>query len=172
MKGVRAAPAAFLVACGASESTPALYVPDQVEVTWDDAWNEDDDGLAMLVPLDVLAYDAATGAPIPELAVTLTDVRAWDEVGLTTDVQPLAVDEVRWRTEVSGPGDWWDARRDAYFDLSPRDGADPVTTDANGVARFYLLVDVLPSALPAGPGGFPVSAALGDVEETFLLVPR
>jgi hypothetical protein len=165
-----------LVACSQQESVPALFVPDSIDVFWNEAWNDDEDGLAMLVPVDVMAYDAATGAPIADLVVSLEGVR--DDA---TDIEILAVDDVVWwtsadsrRTGRAAPEEsWWDARRDAFFELS-EEGAGAVPTDLEGVARFYLLVDTLPTFdhEPAGGAGTPVTATLGDTQETFLLVSR
>ena len=170
MRPLRALGPLALAACSGAEAVPALSVPDTVTVSWDVAWNADDDGLALLVPVDAMAYDAASGAPLGDLAVVVTAVEEWSEGALAVDVAPLAVDEVAWRSDDRAA--WWDARRDSFFDLAPRDGREPVVTDADGIARFYLLVDVLPSHAIGGPGGIPISVTLGDVEETFLLAPR
>lgn len=172
MRGLQPASLLVLAACSAAEAVPALSVPDTVLVSWDDAWNADDDGLAQLVPVDVMAYDAASGAPLAELAVVVTERQEGSDDGPRVDVTPVAVHEVEWRSDDQAA--WWDARRDAFFDLALRAEPDPVETDADGIARFYLLVDVLTiGAEPTeGSGGVPISVTLGDVEETLLLLPR
>jgi hypothetical protein len=166
---------AVLAACAPPESVPALFVPDAVDLQWDDAWNQDDDGLVLLVPVDVMAYDAATGGPLGALSVSLGDVHD-DE----TDVETLGADEVVWWNPSDGeaPADsWWDARRDAFFDLSGR-ASDEVSstavTNAEGVARFYLLVDVLPidSDRVAVHAGFGLASLGSETDETFLLQLR
>lgn len=167
--------AALAVGCAPAGAPPGLFVPDTVELRWDDAWNAGQDGMVTLVPVDVMAYDAGTGAPLAGRRVSLDRARLSRLED--ADVDALPVGAVHWRGALDGAeardGEdavWWDARRDAFFELDA--GAEPagpgpleVATDHTGVARFYLLVDAL-------PGEVPVTAACGDTEETFLLVPR
>lgn len=187
---------AALSACASQGVAPALLVPDSVHLRWDAAWDGDEDGLAALVPVDVMAYDAATGAPLPDVLVSLApgDGALGDE---WTDVSVLRADGVRWRSghregrgsdwdtsdaleaDLGPPQDeplWWDARRDAFFVPVASDGAgDEVTgrTDVDGVVRFYLLVDALVGDVPVTAVQPESDAAdRSHTSETFLLVPR
>lgn len=160
--------AALLGACAtAPEVVPALYVPDAVPVDWDRGWDGEADGLAAVVPLEVMAYDSATGHPLADVAVSV-----WSADPVRISAVP--VDRLDWAGEDPAGEGWWDARRDAWFVVSEADRTDAegtdVVTDADGLARLYLVVD----ALPDGPQ--PVSAAIAASpdasEETLVLLPR
>lgn len=131
-----------LAACGADPGLPELLLPQEVHVGWESAYNGVDDGLGALVPVDVMAYDGATGEPLADVpievytddaaavpmpveAVLVMDPPAADEadvaaelvdqlaeLGLVLDVAVLD------GTDDEAPGDEgriaWDAARDQY----------------------------------------------------------
>ncbi|MCB9665628.1 MAG: hypothetical protein H6732_16080 [Alphaproteobacteria bacterium] len=166
---------------GCAPSDPAgvrLLVPADVEFSWKTAYNDEGDGLAAILPVDVMVYEGVSGVPVGGSWVEL-----WSE-GATL----VPTDRVE-------PGDmWcarclWDAYRDEFVEL-PDDGAPAgrttevapllVETDAAGLARVYAVVD----AVGVGAEGFepvrvhvaleeqPVAARAEGFEHTLLLVPR
>ena len=152
--------AAGLSACASSDSVPALFLPDTVSVEWDRAWDGEGDGLTAVVPLEVMAYDSSSGAPLPDVIVTV-----WS--GEPRLVEPVALGRLTWDDpELPGASSWWDARRDAWFLLADRSERVSVVTDADGLARLYLVVDALPE------GAQPITAAIDSSEETLVLLPR
>jgi hypothetical protein len=143
---------AALSACASQGVAPALLVPDSVLLRWDAAWDGDDDGLAALVPVDVMAYDAATGAPLADVLVSLTpgDGAFADD---WTDVAVLRADGVRWRSGHrdgdSRDGDGRDGdSRDEWETSDPVEGElgpqwdEPLWWDARRDAFFVPVASV------------------------------
>jgi hypothetical protein len=155
---------AALGACAsdvAASDGAQLLVPFDIEFSWNEAYNEADDGLVAVLPLDVMVYDGATGEPLfAELEVSSVDARFLEPMQLGAGAPGCEACV-------------WDAFRDEYVEF-PRDAVgEPVTieTDADGFARLYALVDVLPER----EGLFdavPITVALGDREEIVYLKPR
>lgn len=149
-------------ACGTETAGVQVLVPGDVEFTWNDAYNDSDDGLTAVLPLDVLVYDAATGEGLADVELELA----------SDDVFFVAADRV-------ASGDegcdlcLWDAYRDEYVDVD-LDALDVplwVRTDARGLARVYAVVD----SLVVDDRGFlpaTVAVTLGDEERTLRLLPR
>lgn len=145
-----------LAACGAEPAEPELLLPDDVDVPWEVAYNATDDGLGALVPVDVMAYDGATGEPLADVKI---EVWTEDDGAVAVPVEAVLVyvdadgaGEQPTPDAASDPFVAWDAARDQYiaFDVAfdARDGgADPIElhTDAGGVARLYLYVDAFPT---------------------------
>lgn len=162
--------ALVLAACG-TQGEPELMVPDVVGLQWSDAYDESDDGLGAVVPVDVMVYDSASGEPLSGVALTVSSEH--DGTWVLPDGALVADDD----------GDveaLWDARHDRFLRLTidaddARVGARSVVTNADGVARVLLFVD----ALPGGPRTFDdvavvISAASPEdpLEGTVLLQPR
>jgi hypothetical protein len=114
-----------------------LLVPDAIDVQWDERMNARDDGLGILVPVDLMAYDGATGEPLHEVRVdVVADADAL--VVHVDDVDTLAAD---------CPECVWDSGRDRYVALpdgpSTPDGG--ILTDEDGMARVYVWIDAFPN---------------------------
>ena len=161
-----------LTACGQETwetSTEAqLLVPEDVEIQWDETFNGSNDGLAALVPVDIMVYEPGTGEPLVGWAVrVLSD---------DTDVAILGLDDVE-VVSTEGCKDCvitWDAHRDRYFEVLG-DSTDGMTllTDEDGLVRVVVQVD----AFPVNPResdyvSVGVSVGAGAHEESFYLVPR
>lgn len=156
-----------LAACGPEAphaGEAQLLVPEGYEIGWDDSFNGRDDGLALLVPIDLMVY-APSGEPVEGAALSLTGASGALLVGPDAIVS-LGADDPR-------PG-WWDAWRDRYVAFAP--GEEPVAsleveTDATGLARCWAFVDAFPvergHMLPAH-----VVVALDGAEDAVVLVPR
>jgi hypothetical protein len=161
--------ALVLAACDAETGGVALLPPDDVELHWDSAFNADDDGLVGVVTVDVMVYEALTGAPLDDVAVVLDAERA-------RILLPEAVAPADDRCSPDEPCDdvVWDASQDRYLVVyAPSD--EPVTlwTDADGIGRATVYVD----AFPTEGGAFaPVEIAVGvagtDARAVFSLVPQ
>jgi hypothetical protein len=153
------------VAC-VDEEEPRLLLPDGIDVAWEDAYNQDGDGLGALVPVDVMAYDGASGEPLAgvELLVWTDEDGAW----------PVPTEGV-WLVDPDAEPAFWDASRDQFVMLELAD--DPLTleTDASGLARAYVYVDSFPTV---ADGFAAISAVVGfgadaseDAGEDILLHP-
>ena len=150
------------VELGAEE--PELLVPDDVALRWDTAFNGAGDDLVALVPVDVMVYEAESGEPLESVVI---DVIAEDEgthVVAFDTVLPLDAEDCE------GTPCLWDAWRDRYLELAPL-AAGPLSTDADGLARLYLMVDAFPVD---GADFAPVSVlvSMGITEASFQLVPQ
>lgn len=155
---------ALLSGCGSETGEAQLLVPDDLEIHWDASFNGTEDGLAALVPVDVMVYDGATGEPVG--AVPL-EIQGTDPGALLA--LPSAIDLVSGEESDDA---WWDAWHDRYFHLVDDASSTLATeTDPTGLARVYLLVD----RLDREDGAFApaaVTVSMGVAEESFLLVPR
>jgi hypothetical protein len=131
------------------EEQPRLLAPDGIEVVWEEAYNLDGDGLGALVPVDVMAYDGASGEPLAgvELVVWTDGDGAW----------PVPTDGV-WLVDPDVEPAFWDAARDQFVMLEL--GDDPLTlfTDSSGLARSYIYVDTFPASGSGAAGFAPISA--------------
>lgn len=130
-----------------------LLVPDHVEVRWDDRLNLGSDGLGILVPVDLMVYEGATGEPLDMVRL---DVNAGPEAIVLDldDVEPLASDCVDCV---------WDSGRDRYVVLPDADAQQrPLLTDADGLARIYVWIDAFPTS---GPDLLPIEVDV-DSEES------
>lgn len=152
---------------------PEVLIPDQVPVVWDQAYNGVGDGLGALVPVDVMAYDGATGRPLAGLHVHVwTADAAAMPVGLDrvtvvdgqqdTGAPPFpssVASPVQWSVRAWSAGapaadgpyaepvpaevQFWDAVHDQFVAVTPADDVE-LSTDSGGVARLYLFVDAFP----------------------------
>jgi hypothetical protein len=66
----------------------------------------------------------------------------------------------------------WDAWRDRYFDLTDDAFPSRLHTDAWGLARLYMHVDAFPSDAGDDFAPIEVVVSMGELDDTFLLVPR
>jgi hypothetical protein len=153
-------------------SGPRLLAPEEVSFAWDEAWDEADDGLLALVPLDVMVYDGATGEPRAdaELALrvsggALLPVEAveagedgcadcvWDAwsdlpvrlfgVASVASVASVAGDGAQAWSSVAVAGSAADGWVDVHIAGTPGLAALNLRTDARGLARVYVVVDAL-----------------------------
>lgn len=135
---------AFAVAasgCG-REEVVEVYAPGDVEFRWNTAFNESDDGLTAVIPLDVLVFDEVTGAPLADVAVI------WSSDGAAfADADGLRAADDRCDACV------WDAWRDTFVEVLPGALALPFAarTDADGLSRVHIVVDRVE---PFPGGGF------------------
>jgi hypothetical protein len=165
-----AIPVAFgLAACG-EEPRVAVLPPDDVELHWDEAFNAEDDGLAGLVTVDVMVYEALTGDPVEGVAVVLDSERA----GLVRPEAVIAAEDAC-ADDMPCAGLVWDAWRDEYLVIEGFDPDRPVTlfTDADGIGRATVYVD----AFPVEDGGFgpveiSVDVAGAEARAVFSLIPQ
>lgn len=145
-------------ACVPSEEDGVqLLVPADLEFSWNDAYDAPDDGLAAVLPLDVMVYDAVTGEALAGVEVTLS-----------SDVVSFVEAEAILRADLDCDDCVWDAWRDAYVELDHEAVTTPlvVTTDASGLARAHAVVD----AIDGEP--VEVQVELGRRVETLNLLPR
>jgi len=151
------------VACVEEEGVPELLVPDDLALHWDRAFNGEEDDLVALVPLDVMVYEAESGEPMSGIDIAVEpDGVAW--VLPFDGVMPLTAEDCE--TERCA----WDAWRDRYVSFLPGSD-DPVATDADGLARVYLVVDAFPED-GVGLAPVPVVVTMGPTDATFQLVPQ
>jgi hypothetical protein len=169
--------AATLTACGlegggvAGESQ--LLVPEDLALHWDASFNRMDDGLAVLLPVDVMVYDGASGEPLDGVALELHGT-----VPGAMLVFPEAVHLVG-PEETDAEEYWWDAWRDRYFEFDVDESLGPslqlqTETDSTGLARVYVFVDSFPEddLEVGGFGPASVTVSMGEMDESFLLIPR
>jgi hypothetical protein len=143
-------------------------------VAWSDAYDGTGDGLGAVVPVDVMVYDGATGAPlqgvelaiasehdgtwvIPAGQVVAADASRAGVVDLDGDADPMVAAAAAWlqATEVDSVQVLFDTRHDRFvtIDAEASDlltGATTVVTNPDGVARVLLFVDRFPSAASSG----------------------
>lgn len=160
----------LLVSSGCLEATveTQLLVPDEVSLYWDGAFNQADDGLGAVIPVDLMVYEAESGEPV---GGTPLDISV--ELGAAMPLAPEAVVAEEFDTCES---DWcvWDAWQDRYV-LLDEDGeassALSVMTDRDGLARVYIYVDSFPES-DADFEPLPVLVSMGAKDVTFQLVPQ
>ncbi len=175
-------PVLLAVAACEEESGIAILPPDDVELHWDAAFNAEEDGLVGVVTVDVMVYEALTGAPLEGVPVVL-------DAELASLLRPegvLPADEWCALDETSALCDGlvWDAWRDQYLAIDGLDDG-PVTlwTDADGLGRATVYVDAFPiRAGSFGPDAFgpdafgpvdvSVEVAGSDARAVFSLVPQ
>jgi hypothetical protein len=170
----RALAPALLIALGACvevevESMQVL-VPEDLELHWDASFNGEDDGIAAVVPVDVMVYEAASGEPLEAIQLVLYAEEPY--------AVALAVDEVV-AVEAEGCFDCeltWDAWRDRYVEvangaLDMGDEGLALETDLDGLARAYIHVDAFPLS-EDGVEPIVVRVAMGTTDDAFLLTPR
>jgi len=160
----------MLSAC-ADEFDAQLLVPDDIDVEWDESFNRTSDGIGVLVPIDVMVYEANTGEALYEVQLHVDT--GLDTAMVVADDGVELVEVVDFDAEDAE----WDVWRDRYFTFDAPNDVVEVQTDPDGLARIYVWVD----AFEAGPVGFaPVtvtvsavaSESAGAFEETFSLIPR
>ncbi len=170
-----------LSACAEAEGDPELLLPADLPVAWDASWNERGDGLGALVPVDVMVYDSATGSPMGDvdLALSADGEGAW---WVTTEAVEVVEPDACLGCEIL-----WDAARDQFVRIDAVD--DPrmtgssieLLTDADGVARLYLVVDAFPGAWRAGSTAERAEAeaeavvvlvSMETADGTFIVSPR
>lgn len=155
-------PLLALAACGVEESGAQLLVPETIAVPWESSFNRTDDGIAVLVPFDIMVYDGTTGTPLDGVAIEVRGTSPGATVLPSNAISLVA----------PGPDALWDAGRDRYFEAAGAELVLHTDTDASGVCRAVLLVDAFPTdgvgeLLPAT-----VTVTMDGVEEYFLLVPE
>ncbi|MFT5460010.1 MAG: hypothetical protein ACI9K2_006525, partial [Myxococcota bacterium] len=139
-------PALFLLlgACVEEEAEVVrVLVPDDVELHWDDSFNGADDGIAAVVPVDVMVYVDETGEPLEGVQLELS-TDAPDAVAVSVDDVLIFEGDDCADCELT-----WDAYRDRYVEIfgGPTGGDGAVlqlVTDVDGIARAYIHVDAFP----------------------------
>ena len=159
-----------LVASGCLDSAveTQLLVPDEVSLYWDGAFNQVDDGLGAVIPVDLMVYESESGEPVGGTALDLSIDRGVAAALAPEAVVPQGVD--------SCESDWcvWDAWQDRYVLLDEDGGGTDslsVTTDRDGLARVYIYVDSFPES-DADFEPLPVLVSMGERDVTFQLVPQ
>lgn len=150
----------FAAACGVdAEEGVDLLVPSDVEFSWNEAYN--DEGLAAVIPLDVMVYERESGEPVAGTWVQLSsDAASFVQVERVVAGDPACATCV------------WDAYRDEYVEL-PDDAREMplvVATDATGLARVYAVVDEVQGSVQ-GFEPVQVNVQLGDRVERLRLLP-
>ncbi len=155
-----------LTAC-VSEPDGALLVPADVEVAWDESWNDVDDGVTALVPVDVMAYDDDSGDALSGAEIGL--VVNWDDADLLDVDGIIGVDDAcGWSC-----GDAWDAYGDRWYSGEQEFVSASVSreTDVDGLVRMTVRIDAFPTKdgvlLPV-----PVTVYGFGLDETFVVLPR
>jgi len=162
---------AMLAGCALEESPREvqILVPEDVEVDWDVSFDGLDDGLAALVPVDVMVYRGQSGEPVAGVPLLLRGVGVGVSLLPVSAVLSANVDDL-------APV-WWDAWRDRYVTVDAGVGADGprralVThTDETGLAQVYVFIDRFEgSSEGARPAVVTVTGSA--LEESFVLRPR
>lgn len=161
------------IGCGDDPALEAeLLVPDDLALHWDRAFNGEDDDRVALVPVDLMVYVSESGEPVVDAELSVDPAYEAVSVLPLDDVLPLDADDCD-----LGPC-LWDAWRDRYVELLEptweRAADEPLSTDANGLVRAYLLVDAFPEG-GESDGDFapvPVTVTLGATDAVFHLVPQ
>jgi hypothetical protein len=148
---------------------PRLLAPEEVSFAWDEAWDEADDGLLALVPLDVMVYDGATGEPRAdaELALRVSGGAllpveaveagedgcadcvwdAWSDLPVrlfgVASVSGVAGDGAQAWSSVAVAGSAADGWVDVHISGTPGLTGLNLRTDTRGLARVYVVVDAL-----------------------------
>ena len=158
--------AGLAVACGFEEGDglgDTLLVPADVELHWDAAYNTDQSRGAV-VPVDIMVYDGATGEPREGIEVEL-DASSEAYVLLPGDLSRVDPEQCE------DCALFWDTWRDQAYavDVDLDAGPARVRTDAEGIARLFVLVDAMGDT---GATFIPVSVAVEtrDAEGSFSIV--
>ena len=152
---------------------PVLLVPEDIALHWDAAFDQQDDGRAALVPVDVMAYDGTTGEPLAFVDIEVESLAV--DVGLVLSDAVIPLES--WEIDGSDPAVFtWDIWRDRYFALEPADlwpvSAVRVQTDASGLARVFVFADGFERDENGAFAPAPIVVSMGATDDTFLLVPR
>lgn len=172
--------AALALLVGACAPDPSgartgLLLPDAVEIRWEGAYNERNDGLGALVPVDVMVYDGGTGEAVPDVTmhVWTDDAAAMPVAADAVTVLPDAEETLPEADPfaVGAAVESWDAAHDQFVALRPASGLD-LRTDGDGIARLYVFVDAFPRGATGGYDPIRVIVATADVDDVFWLEAR
>ncbi len=148
---------------------PQLLVPEDIDIAWDMSFNAEEDGIAAVIPVDVMLYDAATGEPVVNAEVELQSVESGAAFVMPDEVVPLTLDE-------AAEAGWWDTRRDRLVSFEPEDlvptGRIQVRTDGSGLARVYVVADAFPEDEGGNLNPIAILVSTGVTDDTFSLLPR
>ncbi len=171
---LRAMTTAVLLLLGACVEEDAdvvrVLVPEDVDLHWDASFNGEDDGIAAVVPVDVMVYVDETGEPLEAVQLQLTTEDPLALAASVDDVLLVEADDC-FDCELT-----WDTWRDRYVELPVGiyDAADEgitLETDPDGIARAYIIVDAFPLSAD-GVEPIEVRVGMGTAEDAFLLTPR
>ncbi len=165
---------AALAACAPAGGE--LLVPEDIELDWDARFESDDDGVGVLIPVDVMVYQADTGVPMSGVELHLQPASGSAHVLATDEVHRIAPE---FDDEPDAYWDVWDSHR-VDFDppLHQLDSDLSLQTDSDGLARAMVWIDAFGPAAdgPFAPVQIVVTAAAtdgsGEMTETFALIPR
>lgn len=151
--------ALLLFACSEAEESVLLVAPHEVEFSWNPAFNERDDGMVAVVPIEVMVYDSESG--LPRAAATI-ELRGQGAVVLPQDAVMFADPE--------DDAALWDSWRDAFVQVDSHLVAPAMALDTgeDGLIRFYALIDEVPGA----GAELGVIVTYDDLDERIALRPR
>ncbi len=139
-----------------------LLVPTELEFSWDEELNGEDDGLVSAVPVDLMVYDAATGVPVAGTDIELSVIGA-----------SLALEGDLFWYDDDCAGCLFDDRRGRFLEIPAAGFTEglQVSTDGEGFVRVFVVVDALEWM---GDDYEPVSLRAVDAhsQQDCLLLPR
>ena len=144
-------------------SNAELTAPEDVELAWNVAYNEVDDGIGALILLDFFVYDSNNGFPMDNIEVEV--LTSWGgaylipkpAVKIVPPPEDLALEDCDANADGQIDEDapdacsWnWDTSGDQYFEMATEfaDAYHPnymqAGTDEHGVLRVWTYVDAMP----------------------------
>ena len=142
---------------------PSSYQVDTVDsvlLVWDSSYNDYDDGLGALIPIDALVTDEYD-MPRPDIRVEFISGSSGIYVLPEAAIQEVDPPDPQEAGSNCTPGAedydiencaWYDSDRDRYFELSSTYSSEykpnyaVIATDEVGRARMWIYVDTLPSS--------------------------
>ena len=149
----------------------ALQLPEDITLSWDQEYNETDDGIGALILLDLLVYDSDSGSPLDNIRVEVMSL--WGGIYLIpktavkTVPGPEQPDPAECDADNNGEIDvdapdscswFWDTSGDQYIQLSSEyaGGRAPNlmygATDEHGLLRVHAYVDSMPASADSESG--------------------
>jgi hypothetical protein len=179
--------------------TAQLSVPEDMQISWSDDYNDLHDKIGVVVMGEIMVYDAQENMPLEHIEVEM--VSAWGGVYMIpaeavklvsypeTTVDPNDKDAIRnactdddgnFKSEPEWCAWYWDTESGQYYQI----GGQYISTDSNyspnyfigktnnrGLLKFYLYVDAMPSVGGAstGYGSAALRASIGVDSASFAI---